>query len=356
MPMRYWAASLSPLRYSRSDVEVFIDTNILLQFYEATRADLREIEKMLALASNGKMRLLVSPQVRDEFLKNREGVIEKALQQLHKHKFRIDVPNLYTGLPSWEPLMEGMHALEKTRKELLLEARDAIANDALKADRAVRTLLQLAGSEPPDDELVERARLRIDRGNPPGKKGLGDAINWEWLMDTVRPGSDIHIITDDGDYSSRMDRGLPSEFLGNEWRSRKRGELCVYGSLLEFVKAKFPELLDVEDIDKHLAIEALATSPNFRSTHHAISRLNRYESFSSSEKAALLQAIVDNDQVHWIIADKSVWTFTSRLLGSLGEDEHPELQEAVGSLLFPESPEDDEWAAAGYVSEADLPF
>lgn len=336
-------------------MNVFIDTNILLDLYEASRADLVEVEKLLALAENGRMTLLVSPQVRDEFLKNREHAIKKALDSLEKQQLEIVVPNLYTGLPSRDALVEGRRALEATRLALIREAREAIQNDALDADRVVRRLLRLAGVGGVRDIILERARRRVDLGNPPGASSYGDAVNWEWLIDVVEPEVDLHIITRDGDYTSRIDNSRPSEFLAHEWSACVGGTLSVHKHLLDFVKSQFPSLLEVRDVDKHLAIEALATSPNFGSTHHAIARLARFESFNSSEKAALLKAIAENNQVHWIITDADVMRFTVRLLESLGDGEHVELAATVRSLLYPQ-PEEDEGDEWDFPSDEDLPF
>lgn len=340
-------------------MNVFVDTNILLQLYEASQADLAEVRKLLTLAENGGVTLLVSPQVRDEFIKHREETIADALKLLTRQTLKIEVPNLYTGLPHRDELVSGVRALEEVRRKLLNEAKAIVESDALEADKVVREFISQAGSEGPSEALVNKARLRVDRGNPPGKKGYGDAINWEWLIGKVQRDSDIHIVTFDNDFKSAIDRRRPAEFLSSEWRRRVGGEVYVYESLYEFFASKFPVLLQVENIDKHLAIEALATSPNFRSTHSAVARLNRFESFNSAERGELLRAIVENGQVNRIISDPDVRAFTVSLLNSLEAGEHDELAEVVLLLLNPPSPEEEavDWLVPDFVLEPeDLPF
>lgn len=330
-------------------MNVFIDTNILLQLYEASKADLIEFEKLLALSKNSQMSLLVPPQVRSEFLKHREAKIQAALEVIGKMKLTVEVPNLYAGLPSQQELVMGGRELDKTRRKLLEEARDALANDKLAADKATGQLLALTDENwaEASTAIIESARLRVDRGNPPGKKGYGDAINWEWLLNCVKDSEDLHVITDDGDFKSPIDKSRPSQFLAEEWRCRKGGKLYVYATFYEFLEARFPTLLNVESVDKHFAIEALATSPNFASTHSAIARLKRFNSFTSAEKGALLRAIEENDQVFRIITDPDVRAFAVELLGSLADDEHTGWATAVRHHLHPiqeaeEAEEDDE--------------
>ena len=58
--------------------------------------------------------------------------------------------------------------------------------------------------------LIERAQLRSDVGNPPGKKdSLGDAINWEWLLEQEIEfwDDELIIISADGDYESNCPKG-----------------------------------------------------------------------------------------------------------------------------------------------------
>lgn len=47
-------------------MRVFIDTNILLDFYGLSGADLEELKKVVQLVEDGKMQLLLPQQVIDE--------------------------------------------------------------------------------------------------------------------------------------------------------------------------------------------------------------------------------------------------------------------------------------------------
>ena len=53
------------------------------------------------------------------------------------------------------------------------------------------------------EELVNRAIVRFNTGNPPGKdRKYGDAINWETLLESVPCGEDLFFISADKDYAS----------------------------------------------------------------------------------------------------------------------------------------------------------
>jgi hypothetical protein len=66
-------------------------------------------------------------------------------------------------------------------------------------------------------------------GNPPGKKGsLGDAINWEALLENVPDGEDLYLIADDRDYFSVLDENKPREFLIREWKEKRESDVFFY--------------------------------------------------------------------------------------------------------------------------------
>lgn len=52
-----------------ADVKVFIDTNILLDIYHLSGSDLEELRKLKKMVEKGKVELLVSKQIIDEFWK-----------------------------------------------------------------------------------------------------------------------------------------------------------------------------------------------------------------------------------------------------------------------------------------------
>ena len=92
-----------------------------------------------------------------------------------------------------------------------------------------RVRVLLAGPRPPpirgattltiNADVIAKARLRGELGNPPGKGGsMGDAVNWELLLD-YQPTDHLFFVTDDSDFYSPLDEGRPLEFLTADGRA-----------------------------------------------------------------------------------------------------------------------------------------
>ena len=75
-------------------MNVFIDTNLLLDFFRMSSGDLDEIRKIALLSKSGELNLLISDFVQDEFFRNRETVISTALKQFEKSKAELHRPNI----------------------------------------------------------------------------------------------------------------------------------------------------------------------------------------------------------------------------------------------------------------------
>ena len=60
-------------------MNIFIDTNVYLSFYHLSSDDLEELKKLVVLAREGKVVLLLPEQVIDEFRRNRAAKIADAL-------------------------------------------------------------------------------------------------------------------------------------------------------------------------------------------------------------------------------------------------------------------------------------
>ena len=107
-----------------------------------------------------------------------------------------------------------------------------ITEYTLKADKIIQELFKNGTEISSDEEIIAKARIRIELGNPPGKHGsLGDAINWEALLQQIPDGAPLHFITDDRDYISSLDENKLKGFLIHEWAEGKNSELHYYKRL-----------------------------------------------------------------------------------------------------------------------------
>lgn len=319
---------------------LFIDTNIFLSFYHLAGEDLEELKKLVVLIEKGKVQLLLPTQVRSEFDRNRDAKIADALRHLRDQKLNFKFPQLSKGYDEYASLRKLQKNYEKTHAKLLEKIQTDTDSNSLAADKLVRKLFKLATDLEATEEHLAKARLRMDLGNPPGKKGsLGDAINWETLLAADLDSDDLHFVTEDRDYFSPLNPDEFDSFLTKEWADNGFfPELVVYKKLSGFFKAKFPEIKLASEIDKDLLIAQLAGSGSFAKTHSVVAELSQFSDFSVSQVDAILAAAVSNHQVGWIVGDADVKTF----LQSIIEGKEEKVDSDALKYVLAEIAEDDD--------------
>jgi hypothetical protein len=163
-------------------------------------------------------------------------------------------------------------------------------------------------------------------GKPPGKKDdpYGDAVNWESMLRIVPDGRDLLFVTSDSDYTSKLDDALMADALRREWADKKKSKLILYKSLTSLFKAKYPDIKLASELERELAIGALAGSTNFAQTHTALRRLDAYTDFTADEARDLMSAAVSNDQIYRIYDDDDVYEFFTQLAIDHEDDLDPE--------------------------------
>ena len=294
---------------------LFIDTNVLIRFYAFTDDNLIEAEKFFALVEAKSIKLYVPEQVIDEYMRNSETQIAASMKELDKNTLSVPIPRFMDHYPEAMLLSQRLQECRELRKSLIKNVRDDAENKTVKADKLVQSILAKGEILLTDDAVVKRARLRRDIGNPPGKtNSLGDQINWESLIEAVPRDHDLHIISRDGDFCSKVDESHPSAFLVNEWKIEKKSDLYLYNSLGSFTKKHFPKIKIAADIVKTDAIKSLVISGSFASTHLAISKLEKiYDEITLEDAIILFDAAIDNGQISSIINDDDVKAFFDKL-------------------------------------------
>ncbi|MDP2896836.1 MAG: hypothetical protein Q8Q12_09805, partial [bacterium] len=186
--------------------------------------------------------------------------------------------------------------------------------NSLKADEVIEELFNKSQVIETSEDVIERARFRMSVGNPPGKdRSLGDAINWEGLLETVPIGEDLYLIADDRDYFSSLDENRPKEFLLREWTKKKKSQVLFYRRLSPFFKEHYPDIKLASELEKELLVRKFVTSGAFVTTHDAVGKLAKFEDFSESQANEMAEAALTNTQINWIIRDPDVFAFLSKL-------------------------------------------
>jgi predicted nucleic acid-binding protein len=291
-------------------MQLFIDTNILLSFYSLNQDDLSELNKIIDAIEQQQITLLLTDQIINEFYRNREQRIDGAIKSFRTQTFNTQFPQLCEDYPEIDTLREALKRHEQAHAALATRILVDIKAKTLKADRIIQSLFSLGKKLSPDITTVERAKLRMSVGNPPGKNNsLGDAINWESLLKETSTGEDLYFITGDKDYCSALNDDEFSDFLLTEWDAQKQTKIYFYKRLSSFCKEQFPEITLATARDKDFLIRDLVNSQSIANTQIAIAKLSYYSEFTAAQVNTIVGAAISNRQVGWSIEDDRVKNF-----------------------------------------------
>lgn len=173
------------------------------------------------------------------------------------------------------------------------------------------------------NDIINKAKLRYDLGNPPGKKNsYGDAVNWECLLENIPDGEDLYFISDDKDYCSEFCKDQFNIYLLTEWDSKNKSQIYFYRSLHDFLLKNYKDYNITLEQYKENLISNLYESSSFMETHRIISKLMEYSDLSQKNISDICIAAVENNQINWIIKDNDISTFYKKIVEDFqGEDE-----------------------------------
>ena len=291
-------------------MRLFIDSNIFLSFYSFTNEDLTELEKLALLIKNKEIDLLLPRQVMDETHRNRANVINDSFKKFRETRIFLQFPSYCKKYDQYTPMQKMLEQLKESHREMTNDIQQDMDDHKLPADSLIQQLFSLATKVDNTKECIDHARLRVELGNPPGKKGsLGDAVIWETLLAKVKRGDSLCIVSDDVDFRSPLNKDNLNEFLQQEWRDIKKSKLYFYRSLSEFFKGNSLKIDLQTETEKDYFIQGLKESPNFASTHVLIAKLSEYSGFTQKQVEDLVDALFTNSQVGMILADDDVKEF-----------------------------------------------
>ena len=305
-------------------MNIFIDTNIYLSFYHFSSDNLDELNKLVLLLKQKKLKIFLPFQVILEFRRNREDKIDDAMKTFGGQKLDFPFPQFCKDYTEFKTLRELQKAYSKCHSELIDKVYSDIQKKNLKADILFDEIIKFSKVIKISDTIYSDAKKRMEIGNPPGKnRSIGDAINWETLLRSVSDREDIYFISDDIDYASSINRDSFNAFLSDEWSLTKSSQLFFYRRLSSFFKEHFPDILleDLleENLEKDKLIQSLGYSNNFAYTHMLIAQLNIYSDFTRGQVREIVSGYLNNNQVNWIIKDPDIHDFIEKIYESYKE-------------------------------------
>jgi predicted nucleic acid-binding protein len=157
-------------------MHVFVDTNILLNFYHFSGKDLDALQNAFASHGAGSASVHLTDQVVNEFRRNREAKIVDALKRFKEFRRGLQLPHFmrcyseFTQAEAAAAELQGYLAVPEK------QAENDITDRTLNVDALIQDVFAAASMLATTDVVYGRARMRVDLGNPPGKQGsLGDA-------------------------------------------------------------------------------------------------------------------------------------------------------------------------------------
>jgi len=307
---------------------VFIDTNILLSFYDMSTDDLNELDKLINLIKNKKLILYKNDHLISEYLRNRTTKIKKSLDALEKLGAKASFPVFTRCYAEYSEIKNLESGFNKKFTELLKKIREDILNNRLKADTLINSVLGYSTDMVLSPEIITKSEMRAKLAKPPGKSGsLGDAIHWE-LLKNIPIKNDVYLISADSDFFNILDsEKSPNEYLTLEWNKLKSSRLHVYKKLSCFFKENSLEIhlspesesnfiQNIPETEADRLIDVLAKSRTFSRTHETISLLENIEEFTANQAMKIISAYLYNSQICGIICDEDVKNFIKKILES----------------------------------------
>ncbi len=288
--------------------QVFLDTNILLSFFEISQQEVETLSDAVLLADHQELIFVSTPQVKREFHKRRNGVLHKSIKDFSE----LRMPQPPMAVKSFSGIEEYYKArkdLTNVHQKLLEKMRSASVEHDFTADRVIENYFDKCNFINENKEILEAAHMRTLLGFPPGKNGsVGDRLNWECLL-SLPEYINLTIVSDDVDFRDKLNNKKVDDFLERQWAENNDGELKLFTNLTDFLNSEFsdihlPSLLEVDFL-----ITKLGFSSSFSSTHACIEKLAAVTSFTSRQVNELVDVLNFNPKVFSLVESADVSDF-----------------------------------------------
>jgi hypothetical protein len=290
---------------------IFIDTNQYRHLFSKNEGFSDEIKNLLdKLTKEDHVRLLIPQQVKEEIERNRfenwyNQEINDNEKKINKIKEEISsLENVLTAFPAQlnevkKRLSKELSGLEKEAKNIKKRYRDLKS----KANQKLKQLLAEAEHIAETEEIIYKARLRVDKGNPPKDGKLGDALIWESLLHFLRSApakSSLIFVARDGDAWGK-DGFNP--WLERELKDATGVSISLTSALADIdglTKEEQKRLRDVERQElKNNAVSNFVNSRSFVSAGSNVSVLIQYKDIlTKSDFEKIVTASVINHEIY----------------------------------------------------------
>jgi PIN domain len=283
---------------------LFVDANIWLDFYrgrsEASLALLRHLESVGD-------KLIVTYQLEMEYKRNRQVAILEGMKMLSPPTQPAQL-GVFSDAKELAATKKGMKAAErrfaKLKKRLArILTQPATHDEVYKTCQRLfhrKSDLVLTRVNPMRRQIRGRATRRFLMGYPPRKPNdtsMGDAINWEWMIDcATQKAAELVIVTRDSDYGCDFDNNTYlNDYLRHEFSDRvsRKRDLVLCRRLSDALKHFAVPVTIEEETEEQNLIEqkpsALADLPGeqlLRLLRHVIDEGRTYAGKLQEDRVA----------------------------------------------------------------------
>ncbi|MBY6113347.1 DUF4935 domain-containing protein [Mameliella alba] len=292
---------------------VFVDTNILLDFYRLRGASAL---KYLSNLEKNKSNLILTEQVHMEYLKHRQRVVSESIKELVKpaeQKLPAFVSEYQAAISMRKNVFDASEQHKKL-KEKITKVLDTPRNhdEVFKAVNRIfngDSKYYLGREHDRKNKIRSLARKRFSMGYPPRKSNdvsIGDAINWEWIVECAKnceQKSNVMIVSRDGDFGIENNKKfILNDWLQKEFKERvsqkRKVELTnLLSSALKKIAVQTPK----EDIEAEKEV-AETTSQRLERAYYSTSGVDpaRWKTFSDRLTAIQSGLNLDSDALERI--------------------------------------------------------
>lgn len=256
---------------------LYIDANIFLGFYNSNRP---EFKKLLDSIIEVKDKVFFTEQFKYEIDRNKLTVFKQSIDNYIK---QISIVNTIlpehldkdnsSKLISWNATRKEIEKqIKNSNNELLQILNETLQNVSSSEDNVSIALSSIYNkSRKPSIDNLNKARLRKEIGNPPGKRNdpLGDQLSWEMLLTLVPNIDRVWIISKDQDYYTEnkdilyLNPILKSDLI----HLNPDIEIKVFNKLSEALR-DFNDLESITSIPSKNELELISISESFEPNNY----------------------------------------------------------------------------------------
>lgn len=267
---------------------IFIDTNIFLDFYRIRRTNVSM--KYLDEIVKHKDIIITSSQIEMEFKSNRQSAILESISEVTKAaQISLSCPAVISESNAIKMIKKSKDSIQVQQNRLKNQIERILKNPK-RNDPVYKNLekifvnkssVNLTRENAKRYTIRNLAKKRFILGYPPKKKSdnsIGDAINWEWIIDcAIRENKDIIIVTRDNDYGTINDNyTFINDWLMQEFKQRVgyRRKLILTDKLSQAFKlVKIPVTKEMIDEEEKVITETKITKSSLQKNLSTISEI-----------------------------------------------------------------------------------